>query len=266
MAQTFEASVNSLKDALRYFANTNLAEPIAKLAQAINGIDGAQVQKYLDMGLKAAKYLAIAWGANKLIRGGVSLFSAVKNLRAGNIAGALGAGASMGNPMPVYVVNMGAGGMLADAAGMAMGGGTGKVWQFLKGAGKWGKLAGRAGAGLGMAYGVYEAFTADDKKGIGQGVGTVIGSALGFLGGPIGAAIGGTLGGWAGGWIGGMFDDAEAESKKKYQEYMANQTHITRNNIHFQIDKDGKPHLLRQDGDIEQTLFDVDVGYTRWNR
>lgn len=156
--------------------------------------------------------------------------------------------------------------MLADAAGMAMGGGTGKVWQFLKGAGKWGKLAGRAGAGLGMAYGVYEAFTAEDKKGIGQGVGTVIGSALGFLGGPIGAAIGGTLGGWAGGWIGGMFDDAEAESKKKYQEYMANQTHITRNNIHFQIDKDGKPHLLRQDGDIEQTLFDVDVGYTRWNR
>lgn len=175
----------------------------------------------------------------RAIRGGVSLFSAVKNLRAGNIAGALGAGASMGNPMPVYVVNMGAGGMLADAAGMAMGGGTGKVWQFLKGAGKWGKLAGRAGAGLGMAYGVYEAFTADDKKGIGQGVGTVIGSALGFLGGPIGAAIGGTLGGWAGGWIGGMFDDAEAESKKKYQEYMANQTHITRNNIHFQIDKDG---------------------------
>lgn len=266
MAQTFEASVNSLKDALRYFANTNLAEPIAKLAQAINGIDGAQVQKYLDMGLKAAKYLAIAWGANKLIRGGVSLFSAVKNLRAGNIAGALGAGASMGNPMPVYVVNMGAGGMLADAAGMAMGGGTGKVWQFLKGAGKWGKLAGRAGAGLGMAYGVYEAFTAEDKKGIGQGVGTVIGSALGLLGGPIGVAIGGTLGSWAGGWIGGMFDDAEAESKKKYQEYMANQTHITRNNIHFQIDKDGQPHLLRQDGDIEQTFFDVDVGYTRWNR
>ena len=73
MAQTFEASVNSLKDALRYFANTNLAEPIAKLAQAINGIDGAQVQKYLDMGLKAAKYLAIAWGANKLIRGTVDL-------------------------------------------------------------------------------------------------------------------------------------------------------------------------------------------------
>lgn len=266
MAQTFEASVNSLKDALRYFANTNLAEPIAKLAQAINSLDGAQVQKYLEMGLQAAKYLAIAWGANKLIRGGVSLFSAVKNLRAGNIAGALGAGASMGNPMPVYVVNMGAGGMLADAAGMAMGGGTGKVWQFLKGAGKWGKLAGRAGAGLGMAYGVYEAFTAEDKKGIGQGVGTVIGSALGLLGGPIGVAIGGTLGGWAGGWIGSMFDDAEAENKKKYQEYLANQTHITRNNIHFQIDKDGQPHLLRQDGDIEQTLFDVDVGYTRWNR
>lgn len=266
MAQTFEASVNSLKDALRYFANTNLAEPIAKLAQAINSLDGAQVQKYLDMGLKAAKYLAMAWIANKVVRGGVSLFSAVKNLRAGNIAGALGTGASMGNPIPVYVVNQGAGGMLADAAGQAMGGGTGKVWQFLKGAGKWGKLASRAGAGLGMAYGVYEAFTAEDKKSLGQGVGTAIGSALGFLGGPLGVAIGGTLGGWAGGWIGSMFDDAEAENKKKYQEYLANQTHITRNNIHFQIDKDGQPHLLRQDGDIEQTLFDVDVGYTRWNR
>lgn len=266
MAQTFEASVNSLKDALRYFANTNLAEPIAKLAQAINGIDGAQVQKYLDMGLKAAKYLAIAWGQTNLSAAAYPCFRPLRTCARAILPGALGAGASMGNPMPVYVVNMGAGGMLADAAGMAMGGGTGKVWQFLKGAGKWGKLAGRAGAGLGMAYGVYEAFTAEDKKGIGQGVGTAIGSVLGLIGGPIGAAIGGTLGGWAGGWIGSMFDDAEAENKKKYQEYLANQTHITRNNIHFQIDKDGKPHLLRQDGDIEQTLFDVDVGYTRWNR
>ena len=142
-AEGFNAALQSLNNEWQRFAESNLAEPVQELADALNSVDHETVQNWLNVG----KNIAIA---------GAGIIAARKAFQLGK--GALdlfGVGKSKGIPkgvsdvfgsgvMPVYVVNMGAGGMGGagnlpggpGGAGNGAGAGTGRMAKVLRGVGK----------------------------------------------------------------------------------------------------------------------------------
>ena len=142
-AKDFTSAMSALNTTWHQFANSNLAEPVQELADAINSVDQKTVQNWLETG----KNIAIA---------GAGIIAARKAFQIGK--GALdlfGVGKGKGIPkgvsdvfgsgvMPVYVVNMGAGGMGAagnlpdgtGGAGDGAGAGKGRMGKVLRGVGK----------------------------------------------------------------------------------------------------------------------------------
>ncbi|MEH4550595.1 phage tail protein [Klebsiella michiganensis] len=142
-AEGFNAALQSLNNEWQRFAESNLAEPVQELADALNSVDHDTVQNWLNVG----KNIAIA---------GASIIAARKAFQLGKGAWDLfGGGKSKGIPkgvsdvfgsgvMPVYVVNMGAGGMGgasnlpggSGGAGDGAGAGSGRMAKVLRGVGK----------------------------------------------------------------------------------------------------------------------------------
>ena len=142
-AEGFNAALQSLNNEWQRFAESNLAEPVQELADTLNSVDHDTVQNWLNVG----KNIAIA---------GASIIAARKAFQLGKGAWDLfGGGKSKGIPkgvsdmfgsgvMPVYVVNMGAGGMGgasnlpggSGGAGDGAGAGSGRMAKVLRGVGK----------------------------------------------------------------------------------------------------------------------------------
>ncbi|HGH3372453.1 TPA: phage tail tape measure protein [Kluyvera cryocrescens] len=109
-AQDFTSAIQSLNTTWGKFANSNLAQPVQELADAINSVDQETVQSWLEVGkniaivtggvIAARKVFQVGKGAWDLFGGGKS-----KGIPKG-VADVFGSGV-----MPVYVVNMGAGGL-----------------------------------------------------------------------------------------------------------------------------------------------------------
>jgi hypothetical protein len=104
-AKDFTSALSSLNNTWKKFANSNLAEPVQELADAINSVDQKTVQNWLETGkniaiavggvIAARKAFQIGKGAWELFGGGKS-----KGIPKG-VADVFGSGV-----MPVYVVNM----------------------------------------------------------------------------------------------------------------------------------------------------------------
>lgn len=142
-AKDFTSAMSALNTTLHKFANGNLAEPVQELADAINSVDQKTVQNWLETGkniaiagagiIAARKAFQIGKGAWDLFGGGKS-----KGIPKG-ISDVFGSGV-----MPVYVVNMGAGGMGgasnlpggSGGAGDGAGAGSGRMAKVLRGVGK----------------------------------------------------------------------------------------------------------------------------------
>ncbi|MDE7372418.1 MAG: phage tail tape measure protein, partial [Desulfovibrio sp.] len=107
-AQTANSALQSLRNTWGRFADANLAEPIQKLADALNAIDPAR----LNAALEAAGMVAVGLGGAVAVKKAVNAGQAVRGWFSGGKkagAGAAIAGASglagMKLPLPVYVVN-----------------------------------------------------------------------------------------------------------------------------------------------------------------
>ncbi|PXM04803.1 phage tail protein [Klebsiella variicola] len=142
-AQDFTSAMSALSTTWKKFANGNLAEPVQELADAINSVDQKTVQNWLETGkqiaiavggiIAARKAFQIGKGAWDLFGGGKS-----KGIPKG-VSDVFGSGV-----MPVYVVNMGAGGMGGagnlpggpGGTGDGAGAGAGRMAKFFRGVGK----------------------------------------------------------------------------------------------------------------------------------
>lgn len=230
-AQTANSALQSLRNTWGRFADANLAEPIQKLADALNAIDPERLQTALRAagmvaaGLGGAVAVKKAVGAGQAVRG---WFSGGTKAGAGAaIQGAAGL-AGIKLPLPVYVVNRqmsltrdamqgksGAPGARQPGGVPAPGAKPGRGARAARGAG--------AAAGLGAAgYAAWDAYQVlkDDQASLGEKAGAIAeagseaagGFAGGVLGAKVGAAIGtaivpglGTaIGGALGGVVGGI--------------------------------------------------------------
>ncbi|QLR62501.1 phage tail tape measure protein [Citrobacter sp. RHBSTW-00976] len=116
-AQDFTSAIQSLNTTWGKFANSNLAQPVQELADAINSVDQETVQSWLEVGkniaivtggvIAARKVFQVGKGAWDLFGGGKS-----KGIPTG-VADVFGSGV-----MPVYVTNMPAAGMGNDGSGL----------------------------------------------------------------------------------------------------------------------------------------------------
>lgn len=142
-AQDFTSALQSLNTTWIKFANSNMAEPVQELADAINSVDQKTVQNWLETG----KNIALAVGgiiaarkAFQLGKGALDLFGVGKGKGIPKgVSDVFGSGV-----MPVYVVNMGAGGMGGagnlpggpGGTGDGAGAGAGRMAKFFRGVGK----------------------------------------------------------------------------------------------------------------------------------
>lgn len=109
-AKDFTSAMSALNTTWHKFANSNLADPVQELADAINSVDQKTVQNWLETG----KNIAIAVGgviaarkAFQLGKGAWDLFGGGKSKGVPKgVSDVFGSGV-----MPVYVVNMGSAGM-----------------------------------------------------------------------------------------------------------------------------------------------------------
>lgn len=250
-AQTANAALQSLKTTWGKFADSNLAGPIQKMADALNAIEPGRLEAALDRAGKLAVALGGAVAAYKLVKGGMAVRRTVGGLFSGGKK-ADGVGAAMNGmagglaglklPLPVYVVNkqmsltrdamLGKdGGIVPDAGGAGKKRKGGKVR-----GGRWSRFAGRAGGMASAAYAAYEGYQilSDDEASVGDKAGAIAdagGQALGgWAGGALGAkvgaaigtaivpglgtAIGGALGGIVGGIAGSTLGQTIADTAK----------------------------------------------------
>ncbi|EFA3549724.1 phage tail protein [Escherichia coli] len=117
-AEGFNAAMQSLNNEWQRFAEGQLAKPVQELADALNSVDQNTVQNWLQVG----KYMAIALGGiiavRKTYRFGKTIHD-IMNPKGkgkgipGGITDVFGSGV-----MPVYVVNMGSGGMNGNTGGL----------------------------------------------------------------------------------------------------------------------------------------------------
>ena len=113
-AKDFTSAMSSLNVTWKKFANSNLAEPVQQLADAINSMEPAAVQRWLEVGKSLVIAGAGIVAARKAFQIGKGTWDFFKTVRgkggkggvAGGIADVFGSGV-----MPVYVVNMGKDGL-----------------------------------------------------------------------------------------------------------------------------------------------------------
>lgn len=117
-AEGFNAAMQSLNNEWQRFAEGQLAKPVQDLADAINSVDQNTVQNWLQVG----KYMAIALGGIIAIRKTYKFGKTIHDIMnpkgkgkgiPGGITDVFGSGV-----MPVYVVNMGSGGMNGNTGGL----------------------------------------------------------------------------------------------------------------------------------------------------
>ncbi len=237
VASTLDSSMTSLKTAWTAFANRNLAEPIQKLADALNRIQPEQLDKWLKTAAKIAVTVGTLAVANKARHGlmdAIAFFKypGAKGGSAGSFANAL---ASATRPIPVYVVNGGAlaASGLIDGADM-LGGGKGKMGKTARFLGRHRRLAALASYGgkalkyggkalgvAGMAYSAYELTQAENATQLGGSIGTIAGGLIGSIGGPLGMVAGAYIGNYLGEKIGGLFDKLPEENAKALESERA---------------------------------------------
>lgn len=229
VAKTFSGAVTSLKTAWSAFANRNLAEPISRLAAALNKISPEQLDRWLNIAGKIALGLGALVVGNKIRHGIGSVLSIFGNVKSGTGRTVAGLVSGSSNPIPVYVVNAASmgGGLLADGADMLGASGSrgrfGKVARFMarhRGlakvasiGGKVLKYGGKALGLAGMAYSVYGLTQAENGKQLGASIGSIAGGLIGAIGGPIGMAAGSVIGNYLGEKVGGWFDDRAKEKE-----------------------------------------------------
>ncbi|HHI2358812.1 TPA: phage tail protein, partial [Escherichia coli] len=116
-AEGFNAAMQSLNNEWQRFAEGQLAKPVQELADALNSVDQNTVQNWLQVG----KYMAIALGGIIAIRKTYQFGKTIHDIMnpkekgkgiPGGITDVFGSGV-----MPVYVVNMGSGGMKGNTGG-----------------------------------------------------------------------------------------------------------------------------------------------------
>ncbi|ECI2789242.1 phage tail protein [Salmonella enterica subsp. enterica serovar Give] len=117
-AEGFNAALQSLNNEWQRFAEGQLAKPVQDLADALNSVDQNTVQNWLQVG----KYMAIALGGIIAIRKTYQFGKTIHDIMTpkgkgkgipGSITDVFGSGV-----MPVYVVNMGSGGMNGNTGGL----------------------------------------------------------------------------------------------------------------------------------------------------
>lgn len=117
-AEGFNAAMQSLNNEWQRFAEGQLAKPVQDLADAINSVDQNTVQNWLQVG----KYMAIALGGIIAIRKTYKFGKTIHDIMnpkgkgkgiPGSITDVFGSGV-----MPVYVVNMGSGGLKGNTGGL----------------------------------------------------------------------------------------------------------------------------------------------------
>ncbi|EFM7834286.1 TPA: phage tail protein [Escherichia coli] len=117
-AEGFNAAMQSLNNEWQRFAEGQLAKPVQDLADALNSVDQDTVQNWLQVG----KYIAIALGGIIAIRKTYQFGKTIHDIMnpkgkgkgiPGGITDVFGSGV-----MPVYVVNMGSGGMNGNTGGL----------------------------------------------------------------------------------------------------------------------------------------------------
>ncbi|HAV9747777.1 TPA: phage tail protein [Escherichia coli] len=115
-AEGFNAAMQSLNNEWQRFAEGQLAKPVQDLADALNSVDQNTVQNWLQVG----KYMAIALGGIIAIRKTYKFGKTIHDIMnpkgkgiPGGITDVFGSGV-----MPVYVVNMGSGGMNGNTGGL----------------------------------------------------------------------------------------------------------------------------------------------------
>ncbi|HDY8049410.1 TPA: hypothetical protein RQK83_000384 [Vibrio vulnificus] len=266
-AMMANAAMMSLKTAWLSFADDNLAEPIAAVADAINSIDPSTMQTTLNVATGLAATLAGIWATRKAMRVGSSIMDFVRG----------GSGGEGGSPdfpgsagvQKVYVTNMPSDGLPSSGGGRRRRGGRGRAIRPRAGAlGSAAKLARSGGsilAGaarklpyLGAALGIADIGSTlmdgslsgnEKKKEIGGSIGrfggmaggaaagALVGSVVPIVGNVAGAIIGGWLGGegmekvgrWVGGWFGG--DDKKSgidtQSNNSVNEYHETNTNLS---------------------------------------
>lgn len=110
-AQDFTSALTSLNGTWKQFANSNLAGPVQELADAINSVDQKTVQNWLEIGKNIAIATAGVIAARKAFKIGKGAWDFLQPEKGGKgipkgVSDVFGSGV-----MPVYVVNMGKGGM-----------------------------------------------------------------------------------------------------------------------------------------------------------
>ncbi|EOC3591094.1 phage tail tape measure protein [Salmonella enterica subsp. enterica serovar Braenderup] len=117
-AQDFTSAMQALETSWKKFSHHQLAKPVQDLADAINSVDQNTVQNWLQVG----KYMAIALGGIIAIRKTYKFGKTIHDIMnpkgkgkgiPGSITDVFGSGV-----MPVYVVNMGSGGMNGNTGGL----------------------------------------------------------------------------------------------------------------------------------------------------
>lgn len=279
MAATLESSITSLKTAWTGFANRNLAEPISRLANALNKIQPEQLDKWLKTAAKIAVTVGTLAVANKARHGLLNAAAFFGSSKKGGVGSALSAVASMSRPIPVYVVNGGALGAAGLMDGMDMFGGSGKAGKFGKVGrfmarhrrlaalvgmgGKALKYGGKALGVAGMAYSAYELTQAENSKQLGGSLGTIAGGLIGSIGGPLGMVAGAYIGNYLGEKVGSLFDKLPEENAKALKSEQDLNVLKSQSNTKIQLDinSNGADVKLRkvEDNSPENNTTNIDL-------
>ncbi|EKN0242271.1 phage tail tape measure protein [Citrobacter freundii] len=167
-AKDFTSALTSLNVTWKKFSNSNLAGPVQELADAINSVDQKTVQNWLEVGKKIAIATAGVIAARKAFKIGKGAWDFLQPEKGGKgipkgVSDVFGSGV-----MPVYVVNMGKGGMGGPGDLIP----DGKEPRKPNGPGRPGVPGGMLGTSLMMAAIPYlddaPSLTNDDKAGMVQ--------------------------------------------------------------------------------------------------
>ncbi|MBA5235290.1 phage tail tape measure protein [Pectobacterium aroidearum] len=108
-AKDFTSAMQSMNTTWNKFANSQLAAPVQELADALNSVDQETVQNWLEIGKNVALATGGLLAARKAFQIGKGAYDFLRPGKKGvpqGVTDVFGGGV-----MPVYVVNMGAGGM-----------------------------------------------------------------------------------------------------------------------------------------------------------
>lgn len=167
-AEGFNSAMQSLNNEWQRFAENELAEPIQNLADALNSVDKETAQNWLNVGKQIAIVTAGVIAARKAFQIGKGTWDFLKPEKGGKgipkgVSDVFGSGV-----MPVYVVNMGKGGMGGPGDLIP----DGKEPRKPNGPGRLGVPGGMLGTSLMMATIPYlddaPSLTNDDKAGMVQ--------------------------------------------------------------------------------------------------